>query len=95
MKRSRRKSYPTSFKMRFSNNFKKKMAEQKLSQAKVARAMGVSRTSVSYWAGEKTIPSGENLKKLAQLLETSPRRMLGYTLGCGISEDIWANFLER
>ena len=35
-----------------------------------------------------------NLKKLAKIFETSPRRLLGYTLEHKESDDIWRNFLE-
>ena len=89
-----RKTYPVSYRRRFSANLQKKMQENHLTQAEIARKLGVTRASVCYWVHGVSIPSGENLKMLAKLLETSPKRLLGYTLGEDDSEDIWMNFLE-
>ena len=59
-----------------------------LSQAALAREVGVTRCSVSYWCNGRMIPCGEHLEKLAKIFETSPRRLLGYTLEHKESDDI-------
>lgn len=91
---SGRKTYPIRYKIRFSENLKKKMREYHMSQSDLAMRVGVTRCSVSYWCNGRTIPCGKHLEKLAKILETSPRRLLGYTLEHKESDDIWRNFLE-
>ena len=91
---SGRKTYPIRYRIQFCENLKKKMEEFHLNQSEVAAKVGVTRCSVSYWCNGKTIPCGEHLKKLAKIFETSPRRLLGYTLEHKESDDIWRNFLE-
>lgn len=91
---SGRKTYPIRYKIRFSENLKKKMREYHLSQADLAKKMEVTRCSVSYWCNGRTIPCGENLEKMAKVFETSPLRLLGYSLEHKESDDIWRNFLE-
>lgn len=89
-----RKSYSVRYRVQFSKNLKRKMKEFNLNQSALATKVGVTRCSVSYWCNGRSIPCGENLKKLAKVLETSPRRLLGYTLEHKESDDIWRNFLE-
>ena len=59
---SGRKTYPIRYKIRFSENLKKKMREYHMSQSELARRMGVTRCSVSYWCNGRTIPCGEREK---------------------------------
>jgi len=91
---SGRKTYPIRYRIQFCENLKKKMEEFHLNQSEVAAKVGVTRCSVSYWCNGKTIPCGKHLKKLAKIFETSPRRLLGYTLEHKESDDVWRNFLE-
>ena len=51
---SGRKTYPIRYKIRFSENLKKKMKEYHLTQSELAKKMGVTRCSVSYWCNERT-----------------------------------------
>lgn len=91
---SGRKTYPIRYKLRFSENLKKKMKEYHMTQSALAKRMSVTRCSVSYWCNGRTIPCGEHLEKLAKILETSPKQLLGYTLEHKEFDDIWRNFLE-
>ena len=84
-----RQSYPKRYREQFGINLKKRMKEQHVTQAKLAEEMGVSRTCVGFWCHGNMIPSYERLKKLANFLETSPRRLLGYTLENKELDDIW------
>lgn len=94
MKNGHRKSYPIRYRVRFSENLKRKMKEFNLNQSALAEKIGVTRCSVSYWCNGRTIPCGEHLEKLAKILETTPTRLLGYSLEHKESDDIWRNFLE-
>lgn len=86
-----RASYPRRYRAQFGENLKKKLKERKISQAALAKAMGVSRTCVGFWCNGHTIPCDERLAQLARFLETSPRRLLGCTLDNKELDDIWMN----
>lgn len=47
-----------------------------LSQRELANAVGVSDISVSKWENGKTYPTGENLRKLAEILHCEPEDIL-------------------
>lgn len=82
-----RASYPR----RYRAQFGEKLKERRISQATLAKEMGVSRTCVGFWCNGYTIPCNERLEQLARFLETSPKRLLGCTLDSRELDDIWAN----
>lgn len=84
-----RQSYPKRYREQFGINLKKRMKEQHVTQAKLAEEMGVSRTCVGFWCHGRTIPSNARLKELALFLETSPMRLLGYSLDSTKSDETW------
>mgnify|MGYP000008878170 FL=1 len=86
-----RASYPRRYRAQFGENLKKKLKERRISQATLAKEIGVSRTCVGFWCNGHTIPCNERLEQLACFLETSPRRLLGCTLDSRELDDIWAN----
>lgn len=86
-----RASYPRRYRAQFGENLKKKLKERRISQATLAKEMGVSRTCVGFWCNGQTIPGYERLAQLARFLETSPRRLLGCTLDSRELDDIWMN----
>ena len=88
-----RASYSRRYRAQFGENLKKKLKERKISQAALAREMGVSRTCVGFWCSGQIIPCYERLEQLARFLETSPRRLLGCTLDSKELDDIWANLI--
>ncbi|OAT15284.1 Cro/C1 family helix-turn-helix protein [Buttiauxella gaviniae ATCC 51604] len=47
-----------------------------LSQSKLSKAAGVSDSSISLWESDTTAPRGENLHKLASVLQCSPTWIL-------------------
>lgn len=47
-----------------------------LSQRELASAIGVSDISVSKWENGKTYPTGENLRRLAEILHCEPEDIL-------------------
>lgn len=47
-----------------------------LSQSKLSKAAGVSDSSISLWESDTTAPRGENLHKLAAVLQCSPTWIL-------------------
>lgn len=47
-----------------------------LSQSKLSKAAGVSDSSISLWESDTTAPRGENLHKLATVLQCSPTWIL-------------------
>lgn len=47
-----------------------------LSQSKLSKAAGVSDSSISLWESDTTAPRGENLHKLATILQCSPTWIL-------------------
>ncbi|EHL9624030.1 helix-turn-helix domain-containing protein [Salmonella enterica subsp. enterica serovar Bonariensis] len=47
-----------------------------LSQNKLSKAAGVSDSSISLWESDTTAPRGENLHKLAEILQCSPTWIL-------------------
>lgn len=47
-----------------------------LSQNKLSKAAGVSDSSISLWESDTTAPRGENLHKLAAILQCSPTWIL-------------------
>ncbi len=47
-----------------------------LSQSKLSKAAGVSDSSISLWESDTTAPRGENLHKLAKILQCSPTWIL-------------------
>ncbi len=47
-----------------------------LSQSKLSKAAGVSDSSISLWESDTTAPRGENLHKLAAILQCSPTWIL-------------------
>lgn len=88
-----RASYPRRYRAQFGENLKKKLKERQISQATLAKEMGVSRTCVEFWCNGQTIPRYERLAQLARFLETSPRRLLGCTLDNKELDDIWMNLI--
>ncbi|MCL2828109.1 MAG: methyltransferase domain-containing protein [Oscillospiraceae bacterium] len=62
----------------FSNNLTRLRKGHKLTQEKLAEALGVSFQAVSKWETGQTYPDIELLPRLAQLLTTSVDSLLGY-----------------
>ena len=50
---------------------------KRLSQPELALQLGVHHTALSQWELNKKLPTSEHLKKLAELLDTSPAHLLG------------------
>lgn len=51
-----RASYPRRYRAQFGENLKKKLKERRISQATLAKEIGVSRTCVGFWCNGHTIP---------------------------------------
>ncbi|CAG9297595.1 SOS-response transcriptional repressor LexA [Celerinatantimonas diazotrophica] len=58
-----------------------------MTQASLAKMLGVSRVSVTKWESATTKPDGENLHRLADVLKTTPEWLL-YGTGDTPSDDI-------
>ncbi len=56
---------------------KKIRESRRMLQYELANRMGVKQASVSAWESGKTMPSAENLLKLADILECSVDALLG------------------
>lgn len=52
------------------------IAQQGLTQAKVAKRMGVTQSTVSYWISDIDRISVGNLKRLCKILSVSPTEIL-------------------
>ena len=52
------------------------IAQQGLTQAKVAKRMGVTQSTVSYWISDIDRISVGNLKRLCRILSVSPAEIL-------------------
>lgn len=55
-----RASYPRRYRAQFGENLKKKLKERRISQATLAKEIGVSRTCVGFWCNGHTIPPAMN-----------------------------------
>ena len=88
-----RASYPRRYRAQFGENLKKKLKERRISQAILAKEMGVSRTCVGFWGNGYTNPYNGRLEQLACFLETSPRRLLGCALDSRELDDVWVNLI--
>lgn len=64
------------------NNIKTARMKAGLSQKEIAITLGVSTPTVSDWESGKKFPSGKNLVKLSQVLQSTT----DYLLGCGDRE---------
>jgi transcriptional regulator with XRE-family HTH domain len=57
------------------------LVKKQLSQAKLARAMGISTVSMSAWATGKAMPSVESLIRISEILEVSLDELVIYNKG--------------
>lgn len=57
-------------------NIKQKREEAKMSQSDLARVMGVTQATISYWENNKTIPNAFQLLKLSEVLKCEMRELL-------------------
>ena len=62
--------------MTLGQRIKQRRKELRLSQSKLSKAAGVSDSSISLWESDTTAPRGENLHKLAKILQCSPTWIL-------------------
>ena len=51
---------------------KRLRSSKKITQQKLADAIGVSKTSVIYWEKDENVPKHESLMALAKILDTTP-----------------------
>jgi transcriptional regulator with XRE-family HTH domain len=58
---------------------KQRRKERKMTQAQVAKELGIDNTTVSKWESDTYQPDAENLKKLADLLLTTTDYLTGRT----------------
>ncbi|MED0758306.1 helix-turn-helix transcriptional regulator [Aneurinibacillus thermoaerophilus] len=58
---------------------KQRRKERKMTQAQVAKELGIDNTTVSKWESDTYQPDAENLKKLANLLLTTTDYLTGRT----------------
>ncbi|QZA71226.1 Lex A-like repressor protein [Pantoea phage AH07] len=63
-----------------------KRLDLNMTQDALAKALGVSRVSVTKWENGTTKPDGENLHQLAKLLKTTPEWLL-YSKGASLEDD--------
>lgn len=56
-------------------NIKQKREEAKMSQSDLARVMGVTQATISYWENNKTIPNAFQLLKLSEILKCEMREL--------------------
>ncbi len=61
----------------FSERLKELRTEKNLGQNALAKALGLSNASVSYWETGKQLPSAEAVFKLAQFFGVSADYLLG------------------
>lgn len=52
----------------FGKRLKEKRLERRITQAEVAKKIGVKRSAVSQWEADETLPRGKNLTLLCQVL---------------------------
>lgn len=65
------------------------MLERSISNAKLARMVGVSRPTIGNWIEGKSTPTGENLNNLANVLKLDPNWLLN-----GKERDILSGFMQ-
>ena len=65
------------------------MLERSISNAKLARMVGVSRPTIGNWIEGKSTPTGENLNNLANVLKVDPNWLLN-----GKERDILSGFMQ-
>ena len=56
-------------------NIKQKREDAKMSQADLARVMGVTQATISYWENNKTVPNAFQLLKLSEILKCEMREL--------------------
>lgn len=59
------------------NNIKKYRTEKELSQADIARSLGVTRQAISSWETGRTEPSINDIEKLSLIFNCSKSELLG------------------
>lgn len=53
----------------FGKRLREKRLERRLTQATIAKKIGVKRSAVSQWEADETQPKGKNLTQLCQILD--------------------------
>lgn len=76
-----RASYPRRYRAQFGENLKKKLKERRISQATLAKEMGVSRTCVGFWCNGYTIPCDKRLEQLARFFGNESEAPAGMCTG--------------
>ena len=60
-----------------------------LTYADISRSLGICKTSAGHWESEESLPNDENMKKLADLLGTTPAYLKGEIDEVGKPVDKW------
>lgn len=81
--------------MTFGSRLKSYRLERKLSQEKVAQALGVSRQAVAKWENDQSLPSSENLLALSTLYEVSLDQLAQTHISGGVDKTILHANLTR
>lgn len=56
-------------------NIKQKREEANVSQVELAKAIGVTQATISYWENNKTVPNAIQLLKLSKILKCEIREL--------------------
>ena len=49
-----------------------------MSQDELGKLLGIGRTAIANWESNQTEPTGENIKKLAEIFKVTTDYLLGY-----------------
>jgi transcriptional regulator with XRE-family HTH domain len=60
----------------FSDNLRAALARSRISQSELARRTNLSRDAIATYVNERSLPSGESLKKIARVLKTEAATLL-------------------
>ena len=59
------------------NELKKILKDKKISQAKLALSLNISRQAVNYWVKHHNGMTQKNLERVCELLDVTPNKLLG------------------
>lgn len=68
----------------FGTALRRALGFRELSQSDISRGLDVSRATVSAWCAGTSMPSSENLNRLAELLEVRPSYLLSAPEAAGL-----------
>mgnify|MGYP003291087713 CR=1 FL=1 len=61
----------------FSNNLRRRMVEQNITGARMAKDLDINKSSISQWMNGKNFPSPDTIKRIAEYLNTTINELYG------------------